>query len=193
MICCESIYFVLYGALSSTVQWKGIWFWFKCRAMNCQSSYSCWVFSQPRSLCLLFGCCAITLKMNHLPLWVLCFWPVYLPHQHRFWTNLKTRLNLISATIILLVNPLALSRFKMDLSASEEQQTRLPFLCGQTQKHSVDRVKGFCVCNTLKYKDDKRNKQWKWACFCRGEWLMNMSCVLHTSSWSIVGEVMKSL
>lgn len=91
------------------------------------------------------------------------------------------------------LHPLALFRFKMDLSASEEQQTRLPFLCGQTQKHSVDRVKGFCVCNTLKYKDDKRNKQWKWACFCRGEWLMNMSCVLHTSSWSIVGEVMKSL
>lgn len=103
IICCKSIYFVLYGALSSTVQWKRIWFWINCRAVNCQSSYSCWVFSQPRSLCLLFGCCAITLKMNHLPLWVLCFWPVYLPHQHRFWTNLKTWLNLISATIILLV------------------------------------------------------------------------------------------
>lgn len=41
----------------------------------------------------------------------------------------------------------------MDHSTGEKQQMRLPFLSEQTQKHSIDRVKGFCIFNTQKDKD----------------------------------------
>lgn len=97
-------------------------------------------FSQPRSLCLLSRCRAITLKMNHLPLWVHCFWPGYLLHRHRFCTSLNP-----GRTSSL---PQSLSEFALAVPLSVcngwiHRQMRLSFLSEETQKHSNDRMKGF--------------------------------------------------
>ncbi len=74
-------------------------------------------------------------------------------------------------------------RLKWIAQQGKSNKTRLQCLSEPSQKkRSDDTVKGFCICIIQKDKDDKRNKHWKWACFCWGEWLMNMSCFLHTSS-----------
>lgn len=142
------------------------------------------VFSTTLTLCLLSQCCAITLKMNHLPLWAHCFWPNDLPHQRRFRTNRKPQLDLISATVILWVCTRRPSLTLKWITPQVRDNKRDSHLFLNRHKNTaVAEWEAFCICNTQIHKDDKGKKQWTWVCFCWGEWLMNMSRFLHTSSW----------
>lgn len=115
------------------------------------------VFSTAFSLCLLSLCCAVTLKMNHLPLGAHCFWPNYLAHQRWSYTSRKPRLDppIISATavILLVCTWWPLSCWKMDHSPSEAQQTEHPFLNWHkhTHAHSVARVRVLWTGNTQQW------------------------------------------
>lgn len=102
------------------------------------------VFSTTRSLCLRSQCCAITLEMNHLPLWAHCFWPNYLPHQRWSYTSPKPRLNrchLCHCRHSLSLHSVPLSGFKMDRSPRWGTTNPTPIFWTGTQKKKTEQCR----------------------------------------------------
>ena len=163
---CDFNLFIRPPECTYTAQWKGIWFWLKWRAVSCWSSYSWWVFSQPRSLCLLSQCCAITLQMNHLPLWVHCFWPGYLLHQHGSCSNLNPHLSPPPSA------PPGCNRHSLSLHPSHLALRFKSNRWRRTNKSPVSFLKTQ-QCQRERLLFTWHLKRQSEVSFCWGEWLMN--------------------
>lgn len=160
-ICYESItkrhYFAI-QALASTVRQKWVWFWLKYRAVNCQSSYSRWVFSQPRALFV----CALSAVQSHSK-WIICHsgrivsdqiicctsaGPI--PAQNPGWTPVISAI----AVILWVCTQCPSLGLKWIAPLSVVQQTQHPYFvqAQKNPKQSSARVRAFCIGSTKKNK-----------------------------------------
>lgn len=151
------------------------------------------VFSTALSLCLLSPCCAVILKMNHLPLGAHCFWPNDRVHQRWSYTSCKPLLDPPSSL------PLpSFSEFAPDgpslvgkwiTPPVRRSKANVHFWTGtHTHRHmhacSGARVRALCIGNTETHtvvgrKDEIMDGS---KCICSGEQVINTSRFLHTCS-----------